>query len=341
MCKVIVFTSFAKVKNQDRVTTELGNLLLSHERDGFGYAIQGRNGVFGEKIAGPRKFTSRYGIAKSEFVKAPIFEARHILFGEKTKAVGPALFHGRTSTNDSSVVNCHPMQRDGWNLIHNGVVTDHGKPYIKFTKNDSEDVLYRLIQGVSEVETHLSGYYAFAAIDPKNRLHVARDSQATLFVSWFDSIDSHVIATTEELIQKVASILKMQAGPIEKMTEDSYIIFDGNSVIHNQKIKPRGYTSYEASYAKDSLGRSLDSFGTASNIVRAYDVDTGDEDEELMRELDNLDDSYTILDESDQIITAYQYERLDPVAQAGCMITREDGSVIPPYYVSNGRKSYG
>lgn len=333
MCKIVAFTNFGKIKNQTSATEKIGNILLELESDGFGYAIHGKNGVFGEKIAGPEKFRTRFDV--SSFVRLPIIVERHRTFGTKGPAVGAALFHGRTSTNDAGLLNCHPMQREGWHLIHNGVVTDHGEKYEKKTTNDSEDVLHRLIQGIDAVERDLSGYYAFSAIDPTFKLHVARDSNATLFVAWSDDIDSFVFATTEDLLESVLKALKIKASPIEKVLDDCYMIFEGNTPVHQQKIKPRGYGRAEATWAHKSLGHSIDSGGYSDWRTQYeekedyFNRDSYIEGEELMRELDQMDGSYTIISRDEEYLTPAAYHKLDPIAQAECTIIRPDGSVVP------------
>jgi Glutamine amidotransferase domain len=343
MCKVVVFTNFSKVKDQDKATEAIGNILLKIERDGFGYAIQGSKGAYGERVACSSGFSSRFGVSSSKIVRLPIVEPRYNSFGEKTRATGPAIFHGRTSTNSKALVNVHPMQADGWNLIHNGVVTDHGPKYIKATQNDSEDVLHRLKQGIGEVEKHLSGYYAFAAIDPHGRLHLCRDTEATLYIAWIDSLDSYLITTTESLLESTCKALKVRPGPIEKVADNSYAIFELNNVAYSQWIKPRGYGREEAGLASLSLGRELqtssawDLIGSEEsyrfNDSTMTDLEQVDI-EALITEMESLDDSYTIQTEDGLIIASEDYYRLDPISQDACTITREDGSILPPLYSS-------
>ena len=46
--------------------------------------------------------------------------------------------------------------------------------------------------GINEVEAHLSGYYAFASIDPQGQLHVGQDKwKASLFIAWSPVYDTH------------------------------------------------------------------------------------------------------------------------------------------------------
>lgn len=333
MCKVIAFTNAKKLDVKKSAET-IGNILLKIEQDGFGYAIQGERNVFGERCIADR-FRSRLNVA--DVVRLPIVESRQSSFGTLDKPAGPAIFHGRTSTNDKGLLNCHPMQRESWNLIHNGVVDDHGPKYDKTTTNDSEDLLHRLIQGIDHVERELSGYYAFAAIDPTGRLHIARDSIASLFVAWCPKIQSHIFATTESLIEQVTSALKIKVGPIDKVKSDVYMIFALNELVHQQAIKPRGYDSRQAGLASLSLGRSIDRYSESERLDSiidmtsdryAYDrADDGPTLEDLMRELDNMDDRYTI-EYDGELISVAEYRKLDEVSQAQCLIERPDGTLL-------------
>lgn len=272
MCKVLAFTNTAKLPK--RAPGAIGRIINKIERDGYGYAVLGDNGVFGEKSVLPT-FHSR--LNATAFIELPIIKPMHLVFGNKGSFQGPGIFHGRTSTNDKGLTNCHPMIRDGWHLIHNGVVTDHGPTYEMLTTNDSEHVLKHLIDGIQSVEANLTGYYAFAAIDPEGRLHVARDGQATLYFARVKNIDSYVIGTTETLIREVLKALDLKLEtPIEMLKDNYYCIFKGNTLVHQQAINPRGYSYTESKHASASLGRSLSTTSTAKVYKGASEAWPGD-----------------------------------------------------------------
>lgn len=337
MCKIVSFTNSSKLDIK-KASEEIGNQLLALERDGFGYAVQGSQNVFGEKSIAPN-FKSRIG--SLHLVKLPVVERRAETFGYVDKPVGPAIFHGRTSTNDKGLVNCHPMQRDNWHLIHNGVVDDTGPKYKQFTTNDSEHVLARLVNGIAEVEKYLTGYYAFAAIGPDGRLHVGRDNVASLFMAWCPKIQSFIFATTESLIESVCSELKIKFGPIDKVEPNIYMIFSGNELVHKQSIAPRGFERKQADFAEKSLGRVLE-FGYAGHhyavpaknnfaesIIDA--IETGEKDDEwfkIITELDEIDDSYTIYNYNYERITASEFGKMNTTQQSECTIERPDGSYL-------------
>jgi len=332
MCKIIAFTNSSKLDIK-KTSEAIGEILLGIEKDGYGYAVQGAENVFGEKCIAP-KFSSRLNALN--IIDLPIVEKRQEVFGHADKPTGPAIFHGRTSTNDRGLLNCHPMQRKGWHLIHNGVVTDHGAAYKKTTTNDSEDLLHRLTLGIGEVEKHLSGYYAFCAIDPKGRLHVARDTIASLYMALVPKLDSYIIATTEAILEATCKKLKLKFGPIDKLAGDTYSVFDKGVMVSTQVIKPRGYDRVQAQYATLSLGRTIEasSYGAEYDLIGgmtdqftapASAMEEEEEVAELMQEIAELDDSYEIKLDG-MPLSAREFYKLDNISQLACEIYRADGS---------------
>lgn len=338
MCKVIAFTNSSKL-NIKKTSEVIGKKLLAIERDGYGYVVQGEENVFGERCIAST-FTSR--LDASHCVKLPIIDKRQSVFGYNDKPKGPALFHGRTSTNDKGLTNCHPMSRDNWHLIHNGVVTDHGEKYKKYTTNDSEDLLYRLTLGIKEVESQLTGYYAACAIGPDGRLHVIKDAIANLFIAWCPIIQSYIFATTESLIIDICKSLKIKHGQIDKVKDNCYLIFEQNELLHNETIVPRGYDLKESAFASYSLGRELTTINPLDNVRslgRDYDswddyknenYNTPEIKENLMREIETMDETYTIFDQDYNEISLLEFNKLDSISQALCTIERDDGSMIEP-----------
>lgn len=350
MCKIIAFTNMSKIK-LNQCVNDIGNTLLKTETDGFGYAVQGKLGVYGEKTIAPY-FRTR--IKRAHAIRLPIVKKRYESFGQSSDLTGPGMFHGRVSTNSEGLNNTHPMHRvapDGvWYLIHNGVVSDHGPAYDKLTDNDSEDVLYRLIEGINSIETYLTGYYAFAAIDPEGQLHIARDAHATLYMAWSNVYETYIIATTESLINKINKIIDAKIGPIDEIEDNVYLIFKNNELVHHQTISPRGWSHVESVHSQSSLGRSLD----GANVVTpasdepvdeaswpkqkdewdtALDVIQNMNNSEIdyykyRNELDNMDASYSIWDENDNIIKLYEFKKLDHVHQELCTVIRADGTVV-------------
>jgi hypothetical protein len=318
MCKILTFTNAKKIDIQ-KTAEVIGNILLGIERDGFGYAVQGQNNVFGEKTIAPN-FCSR--LEAKNIVRLPIVEARSETFGYLDKPMGPAIFHGRTSTNDKGLLNCHPMQIKKWNLIHNGVVDDHGPKYSKKTTNDSEDLLHRLLEGIESVENNIAGYFAFCAIDHNGRLHVGRDSIATLHIAWIEKVQSYLIGTTEDLIKKTAEALNLKTGPIDLIKPNTYAIFNGNDIEFHRSISPRGFDKKQAELAELSLGRSL-SVEDSNSLF----TDDGECLSDLMREAESINDEY-IIEFAGQLISASEYSELDEYSKRLCTVERPDGTLL-------------
>lgn len=353
MCKVVLFTNMRHI-DVKRAANVLGPELLSMERDGFGYAVQGKRGQFGEKYVG-KHFESRLGRRKD--IGLPIVKKQYSFFGVQSEPVGPGIFHGRTSTNVKGLSNCHPMQRDGWSLVHNGVVTNHGEKYPKATDNDSEDVLYHLIKGMESVEKSLSGYYAFGAIDAKGLLHVAKDATASLYVAYSKTKETYIFATTAALIELASSELKLKVGPIDEVEDNVYMTFALNDLASKRDIKPLGYSYVESKYASQSLGRSLYSTGlsyggledrsrdfkfdseakeTSTEVgigkdgVESVEFSSLDEDSYYAwrHEVDSMDAAWTIETEDGTSLTVEEFRRLDFATQERCTVTRPDGTTL-------------
>ncbi len=358
MCKILAFTDTKRL-NLKKCVNDIGNTLLKLEKDGFGYAVQGKNGVFGEKTIAPH-FRTR--LNAKNMVTLPIVKVQYSKFGQPSALTGPGIFHGRTSTNADGLINTHPMQRPDekgiWHLIHNGVVTDHGPAYSKLTDNDSEDVLHRLMQGINQVETQLTGYYAFTCIDSNGFLHVGRDRIAPLYMAWSAIYDTFIIATTESLLLKISKMLNAKIGPIDEIEDDVYMVFNGNELIHSQSIKSRGWTKRESQHSMSSLGVNLgggevmvqsstnhsiskseadwqsDSQWDEAikNITSASEEQTVDDKEvayyEYLKEIENMDSSYTITDADDNYIQVHEFLKLDYISKEMCTIIRPDGTLL-------------
>lgn len=362
MCKIVAFSNAAKLPK--KTPSVIQNELRDIERDGFGYAVQGESNVFGEKSVA-HSYSSRFG---KTIISLPFATAQTVTFGDRTKVTGPAIFHGRTSTNNKGLRNCHPMQRESWHLIHNGVVNDWGPTYKKNTTNDSEDLLHRLILGIDHVERELTGYYAFAAIAPDGRLHMGRDSSAFLFCAFSEQIDSYIFATTDALIKSIAKQLGFKLSTaIDKVTDDCYFIMRGNEMEHFQNIVPRGYSIAEGTYAKQSLGRDLGGslahhrpFTAPAKVItaqtvadkheelliespdgRILDVSSATQDESRFNDNDEamsnedwadiyaqLSDSYSFYDSAGKTISIEEFHAMDWRDQMECNILRPNGKVL-------------
>lgn len=253
MCKILMLSNATKVVNPKKLCDTAFELLTKTDDDGFGYAFSGRNGVFGEKTVNK---TWKFGSKVPEFAKSTVTEE---FFGEVGGLNGPALFHGRTSTNHVNLLNTHPLQKGGWTLIHNGVVSNRGPAYTQTTTNDTEHILHYLADGngISDIEQYISGYYAIGAIDSKGQLHVVRDNVAQLYVAFSDTIKSYVFATTEKLIVDLCDEMEWHRGTVREYSKAFYTVLQKNKIVAARSIEPLGYGYTESRHAQSSLGYNV------------------------------------------------------------------------------------
>jgi glucosamine 6-phosphate synthetase-like amidotransferase/phosphosugar isomerase protein len=309
----------SKIKNLDKAINTICASLAKREKDGIGYAIQGKSGVFGERSVKADNFKTDF---TSEILDLPFLSNDYNRIGQKSKAVGAGIFHGRTSTNDKTLINTHPIMKHNWTLIHNGVVSNHGPSYDMMTTNDTEHIIENIAQsGVSGIEKNLTGYYAIAAFSPDDKLHIIRDNIATLYFAHIKSIDSYIIGTTQDLINEVCKAMHWQCSKLAAMRDNSHVVFYKNKVESYSKIKPLGRTINENKYASLSLGYELESKDNASKYS---------EDEILFLEEVNLysDASYQFFDYRQNALTFQEFKALSDIEKLDCIVIRPDGTLV-------------
>lgn len=321
MCKIIVLTDATKIKAMPEFTRKMADL-LSDQPDGFGAVMQGVNGVYGVKSLYPRRFSK--GLKKLKFTKS----VADSYFGKESPTYGPALFHGRISTNKINITNTHPMIRDGYHLIHNGVVQNEGEDYAKDTTNDSEDILYHFINGgIDKVSQNISGYYACAVINPDNTLSIWRDDIASLHCAWSDKLESYIFATTITLITEIGKLVgeELLTDPVN---DNVYLKFKGNEILEQEEFVNLGYakiSGYARSQAKHSLGYELST--PAESVQDFYDSVS----EDYLEELEYLNDTYTITDPEGHLIGADEFYSMKLEEQVLCTLKRPNGMVVDPW----------
>lgn len=330
MCKILTFSNASKIKNQTKLINTAAKLLSAYEKDGFGYVAQGSQGIFGERTLSPKSF-------KSDF-KTPNFEAPFVspisnTFGVKTAMTGAALFHGRTSTNDKTLLNTHPINKHGWSLIHNGVVSNHGPKYEMLTTNDTEHVLEHLSSsGIEGLEKYLTGYYAVCALSPDGNLHVIRDDRAYLYCTFVESIDSFIFATTQDLIKDICKALSLTPSKIQMFKENVYAVLNGSQILSCVEFSPRGSTYEESKHAVASLGRSFEStsdkYDSLEYRAMADDLNKLNSDEEaFLREMSKFaDETYTYQTFNGLELSYAQFMDLSDDEKLSCIVYRPDGS---------------
>lgn len=332
MCKIFVMTNTDKVKHYKPMINTIAEHLQKAHLDGFGYAMVGPAGVFGERTTRDT-FKTRLGTDSLKVSKSLIKESYNE-FGIESKPIGAGIFHGRTSTNFKGLNNTHPINKNGWSLIHNGVVNNMGPTYSQITSNDTEHIVeYLSTTGIKGVEKYVSGYYAVGAIDKDNNLHVIKDSTASLYVAYNSTLDCTVFGTTEELIEDVAKDMKWNIGPIDVVKDNIHMIFNkkGDLISHNI-IEPLGWTARESAYSNKSLGHSLNSkdndyYEKYYDKYKEYE-DEQDSLEQYRAEVSNPGAGYKFWDWNHRELTLKEFQELDEVTKLDCLVIRPDGTVV-------------
>lgn len=241
---------------------------LKSQRDGFGWAaLDLENKFFGERTNEVQLWDS---ILEGKRCNLPFVEGVEGSneFGEFKAETRAFMAHGRISTNNKALVNVHPIIRDNWALIHNGVVTDHGTDYDMVTSNDSEHVLKHLqTGGIKELSASLTGYYAFAGFDPEGNLHIGRDRIAELYVCYVDSVESYVYGTTKEIVQSFCQSNSWYTKSIiGKMKDDVYVIHKPDGSFTWEKFTSLGRDAHSVLHSTASLGRQIESETEFSDV---------------------------------------------------------------------------
>ena len=329
MCKVMIFSDLSKVKSLKKLVNVVAPLITAHDDDGFGWCALSSRGVFGERMTdvthGYRRDLEGLAVKTIEVKKTYEFFGRH---GALT---GPALFHGRTSTNNVSLINTHPIERNAWHLIHNGVVTNHGPEYDARTTNDTEHLVHYLSTvGRKGIEEHLTGYFAVGAIDPTGALHIMRDNIAPLHVAWIESIESYIFATTRDLIEQVCKAMRYKAGPIDAVADNTHLIMRGNDVLSQDSLSPRGYGQREQGLMHKSLhylDATPDVASTQDYALAQYGV-TEQVIEEFLTCVECLTGNFRLYDVSGKEVTLHQFDRMSLDDQLQCTAYTSEGTFV-------------
>jgi predicted glutamine amidotransferase len=323
MCKILVLTNMSKIKKSKKTIDCIAHHLQQSERDGFGYTIQGKHGLYGERTT-KKSFLTSFDMP---LVDLPFLKARYNRFGKYSAPIGAGIFHGRTSTNDKTLLNTHPIQKHDWTLIHNGVVSNHGDKYEMVTTNDTEHLVHYLAtKSFDELTTNLSGYYAVAAFDPAGGLHVFRDNRAMLYWARIESIDSDIIATTETLIEDVCKDMGWKHSVIAEFNENTYVVMKSGEYVDVRTFQPRGATAIETAYSEKSLGRAWSH--EEYNVVDASMSKYSSGELNFFEEVAYMDRGYTVLDYRENPISIDEFHAMDEDEQLSCIVIRPDGTVI-------------
>lgn len=354
MCKVMIFSNGKKLNNNlSNVVNYIKTEITAQDDDGFGWlGVDEKGKVFGERSTFVEQFRSmwKYKNFKNKLNDVPFSVKNYNYFGDLKNSTlhGAVMFHGRTSTNDKTLINTHPIIKNDWSVIHNGVVSNLGKSYKMFTTNDTEHIVEHMSKsGINGVVDNLSGYYAVGAVDPNGDLHIIKDDVASLYMTYISKLESYVFATTEDLINNFCDEFKYKFEPITQVVDNSYIVLDKNTnnVLKFEEIKPIGMRS---SFERDMVGTSLhylnssDKYYDSSHYYNPPKIksQTGVVDATIKREtilntiaddpneqtlylediLEYADAGYIIYDKSDREISFDVFKQMETSEKLQCLL---------------------
>lgn len=337
MCKVIMFTNISKIKNNQKLVDTCQDL-LSSQRDGFGYVYQTETGMAGQRSNNLDTFKFNAGNASKTYAwSSEASSMQSNQFGQvKSKITGPAMFHGRISTNNKDLVNVHPLTYGNGYLIHNGVVTDHGPKYTMTTNNDTEHLLNYMErgQGIDDIASNLTGYYAFGYIGVDGRLTIARDGIAPLYSAWLHKLQTFIFATTEELIEEFCESYKLSNPVIESMASDTYLVFNGNDLVEMRSFKSRGYGYSEASLAHLSLGYDLAGEYKESDFTSVNDQLLSQQEIDCIKFINSNITEQCFIELNKTQLTLSEYKYLTMTEQFQCDVYNVHGEMLMDLWLS-------
>ena len=302
MCKLFSITNATRLnqKQLTRLTASISRRFAKTERDGFGLSVKTRSGV----------------IVESRWIN-PI-DARWNYAPSPVSIV----FHGRTSTNDVSLTNTHPIRRSGLSVCHNGVVEDLNQDYETITTTDSELLTERLSRGLDSVESNIVGYYAALYHNENDfKLRLIKDNIASLFIAYSQALKGFVIATRADHIEDIMRENNLQHDEIFSVNDNVYLEFYLGHVLTTKEIRPKGRSRYADSLSSLSLGHDL----TALN------------EEMFFVEIDNLSDHSWVFFKGHKELSLDQFFDLDDTEKLSCLVVRSDGTICSSDTRLNGQ----
>lgn len=282
MCKILCVTSHDPAQRNAIILKAWAGMY--GQTDGFGAAWFGVDGQIGYfKRSHPRihgydgaavhpmpSFVSKkhiHGVTKTPFAES----------NDIPSDGGFLIVHGRTATNAVNVHNTHPMVREDAAMVHNGVVQS-----LKYKNEgdctcDTQLLLNAFMAGgIPELETEITGYYAFMNLSIEERdgvdtkmLHIVKDRKANL-VCGIKPDGSFVFATLEGLVKD------MGAEPMGDVEDCSVITFSGPT-----QYEPTTFTPNVTHHSAALKAQTDRAFGPTG---RDYDAMTEGEWEEYVEQ---------------------------------------------------------
>ncbi len=287
MCQIIGISNIQGLTRDEISTLALTakTLMSQSQKDGFGFAYsttsraKKKHTYYVEKYTNPHHFNGlgTVGFTKKHF--EPIMDAVEVPMlssGHSDAPTGPMIIHGRNATSDVNLLNTHPFRKKGWALVHNGVVDmpmlpedfeeEPEKQYIellnsRYSSCDSEWLLntYAFGKGHLDWWDYVTGYAATLAISPDNRLIVAKDTKAMLYIAAIPELNNSLVFSTVKSYPKtLATSIGMTATPAFKMAGDKVVtVLPNEKGVSVEKFKGLGYEALNSGFSSFEINKSL------------------------------------------------------------------------------------
>lgn len=248
MCKLFMLTNGAELTKQQHliwlINRTLG-IITSHDKDGCGYVVAGRSGVYGERYLDIDQVglsLLKQSLPMPEHLKTMFKTAKGESYGTYSPPHGGVLIHARMSTNKVVLENSHPHWNDHWSLIHNGVVENAGAVYSMKSSCDSEHLLHHLTAGdVEGMVAGVTGYFAVGAIHhATGEMIVVKDSTAGLHGCYVESLHSMAFATYRHHLEEICKSMQWKTSDIFSVEDNVALRFDRDGeFLSKTTISPR------------------------------------------------------------------------------------------------------
>lgn len=231
--------------------------MVQNDRDAFGYAAIGKNGVFGEKWTDVKMPFKKHkpGDAKaaSKFVEifgdripaiakpSQLDETTYARFGKPSKRAYSIMLHARAATCGGNVENAHPFYSENTALIHNGIIANARELVNKISTCDSETILNAYlelgiqgnVQAMQDLSDKLAGYYAVAVMGHLKEgtpyVDIFKDRRAFLYATYIPALDRVVFCTTPGIVKSAAKACKLLIGKSIPVPDDVFIRLDART----------------------------------------------------------------------------------------------------------------
>lgn len=329
MCKVFAINNLENVTEFEFVANVVKEHITKTNDDGYGFAVKSELGISGFKTV---NYSINYEPETFSNIKNVISNSGFQYIGNHSfKQPVSAIFHGRTSTNKEGIKNAHPIMLNNQCIVHNGVVSLKKSKYKQKLDTDSEllTVIYPDLK--KNLETNVTGYYAFLNLLESGEIQVVKDSIASLVIGFCPEINSHIIATDEDLILSVAKDLSWTITSVYDVQHDTIFNIGQNNVIKDiQKFESLGYTRKQSKLAKTSLGRDLDKNIIDLSTSNNYEQDALNWAKDLCLEEFKLADASWSFYHGHRQISLNEFNSLNDEEKLECYVIDWQGEEISP-----------